>query len=119
MHFQLPPADHTKLVYVSRGSILDVVIDIRKASPTYGKAYSVILSEDEDKYLYIPRGFAHGFLSLADGSIVNYAQTSVYSPTHDCGILATACGVSWPVDNPIFSQRDMNFESLGQFKSPF
>ena len=76
MHFQLPPFDHTKLVYVSKGRIKDVCLDIRKQSATYGKCFSIELDDKQGKYLYIPKGFAHGFISLEDGSIVNYAQTS-------------------------------------------
>lgn len=119
MHFQTPPSDHVKLVYVTKGKILDVVVDIRKRSNTYGKYYMIELSEDDDSYLYIPRGFAHGFASLEEGSIVNYAQTSCYSPQHDCGILASSCGIKWPFNNAIVSGRDLTFEALSNFKSPF
>lgn len=73
MHFQLPPHDHTKLVYVSQGRILDVVVDLRKTSKTYKQHFSIELDAKNGKYLYIPKGFAHGFASLDDGSIVNYA----------------------------------------------
>lgn len=119
MHFQTPPEDHVKLVYVTKGEIIDVVVDIRTSSSTYGKHYMTTLSEDDDRYLYIPRGFAHGFASLETGTIVNYAQTSCYSPEHDCGILASSCGIKWPFNNPIVSGRDLTFEALSNFKSPF
>lgn len=119
MHFQLPPFDHTKLVYVSRGRILDVVVDIRKASPTYGQCFSIELDDTRAQYLYIPKGFAHGFRALEDGSIVNYAQTSCYSRDHDCGIAADSIGFDWGTDEPIRSGRDLTFSTLQDFKSPF
>lgn len=119
MHFQLPPHDHEKLVYVSRGSIFDVVVDLRKKSSTYGKHFVVELNDENGLYLYIPKGFAHGFASLEDGTIVNYAQTSCYVPTHDCGIMYDSCGIEWPFDNPIVSGRDLTFAKLSEFNSPF
>jgi dTDP-4-dehydrorhamnose 3,5-epimerase len=119
MHFQLPPFDHTKLVYVSKGRIKDVCVDIRKQSPTYGKCFSLELDDQQAKYLYIPRGFAHGFLSMEDGSIVNYAQTSCYSKEHDCGISQKSIGFDWGIDNPIVSGRDLTFVDLKDFNSPF
>ena len=119
MHFQLPPFDHTKLVYVNKGHIKDVCVDIRKQSPTYGKCFSVELDDKQTKYLYIPRGFAHGFMSLEDGSIVNYAQTSCYSKDYDCGISHKSIGFEWRVDEPIVSGRDLTFVDLKDFDSPF
>lgn len=119
MHFQLPPADHTKLVYVSKGKIKDVVLDIRRHSKTYGKAFSIDLNDHDAKYLYIPKGFAHGFLSLEDGSICNYAQTSCYNKELDCGIDHNSFEFDWGVESPICSGRDVTFVKLADFKSPF
>lgn len=119
MHFQLPPFDHTKLVYVSNGSIKDVVVDIRKYSKTYSESFSIELDDQIARYLYIPKGFTHGFLSLEDGSIVNYAQTSCYSKEHDCGIAQDSIGFDWGIDQPIVSGRDLTFEKLENFKTPF
>ena len=119
MHFQLPPHDHVKMVYVSKGKIIDVVLDIRKESATYGKYFSIELNGTEGKYLYIPRGMAHGFISLEDQSIVNYAQTSCYAPEHDCGIDRNSFGFKWPIDKPIVSVRDLTFPPLKDFNSPF
>lgn len=119
MHFQLPPFDHTKVVYVSKGRIKDVVVDIRKQSATYGKCFSIELDDQKGQYLYIPKGFAHGFVSLEEGSIVNYAQTSCYSKDHDCGVDALSIGFHWGIKNPIRSGRDLTFESLKEFNSPF
>lgn len=119
MHFQLPPFEHTKLVWVSAGRILDVCVDIRKASATFGKCFSIELNSMTGKYLYIPKGFAHGFLSLEDGSICNYAQTSVYNRECDNGIDQQSIEFKWPVDNPIVSERDLTFPTLQDFVSPF
>lgn len=119
MHFQTPPHDHVKLVHVSAGKILDVVVDIRKSSKTYGKSFSIELDAISGKYLYIPKGFAHGFLSLEDNTIVNYAQTSCYNKEHDCGISALFCNFNWNIENPIQSVRDLTFPNLIEFKSPF
>lgn len=119
MHFQTPPFDHTKVVYVSKGRIKDVVVDIRKKSSTYGKCFSIELDDQKGQYLYIPKGFAHGFVSLEDGSIVNYAQTTCYAKDNDCGIDATSIGFDWGVENPIRSGRDLTFEKLNDFNSPF
>lgn len=119
MHFQAPPFDHTKVVYVSKGRIKDVVVDIRKNSATYGQCFSIELDDQKGQYLYIPKGFAHGFLSLEDGSIVNYAQTSCYNKEHDCGVDAMSIGFDWSVENPIRSGRDLTFELFENFKTPF
>ena len=119
MHFQTPPHDHVKLVHVSAGKILDVVVDIRKSSKTYGKSFSIELDAISGKYLYIPKGFAHGFLSLEDKTIVNYAQTSCYNKEYDCGISALSCNFNWNIENPIQSVRDLTFPNIIEFKSPF
>jgi len=119
MHFQLSPHEHTKLVYVSKGSILDVVVDLRIHSNTYKQYYHIELNDMDAKYLYIPKGFAHGFLSLEDGTIVNYAQTSCYNNDADCGIAYSSFGFEWGVENPIVSGRDLTFSVLKNFKSPF
>ena len=119
MHFQLPPFDHTKVVYVSKGHIKDVVVDIRKKSATYGQCFSIELDDQKGQYLYIPKGFAHGFVSLGEGCIVNYAQTSCYSKEHDCGVDAMSIGFNWGIEELIRSGRDLTFESLKDFNSPF
>ena len=119
MHFQAPPYEHTKVVYVSKGRILDVVVDIRLNSKTYGKCFSVELDENLGRYIYIPKGFAHGFRSLEANSIVNYAQTSCYNKDYDCGIDSMKIDFDWKVNNPIRSGRDLSFVSLKDYKSPF
>lgn len=119
MHFQTPPFEHTKVVYVSKGHIRDVVVDIRKDSKTYGKCFSIELDDQKGQYLYIPKGFAHGFVSLEDGSIVNYAQTTCYAKDNDCGIDTMSIGFDWDVESPIRSGRDLTFPKLQEFNSPF
>ena len=119
MHFQLPPCEHTKLVYVSKGKIKDVVVDIRRKSQTYGHVFSTELDSVKGRYLYIPKGFAHGFLSLENDTIVNYAQNSCYSKQHDSGIIYNSIDFDWKVSKPIVSGRDLTFERLENFKSPF
>ena len=119
MHFQTPPADHVKLVYVSHGRIMDAVVDIRKGSATYGRCFTVELDDKQGKYLYISKGLAHGFVSLEDDTIVNYAQTSCYNKEHDCGVDSMSVGVDWGVKEPIRSGRDLTFPALDKFESPF
>lgn len=119
MHFQIPPYDHVKVVYVSYGKILDVVVDIRNSSQTYGKCFSIELDDQKAQYLYIPKGFAHGFLSLEDNTIVNYAQTTCYNKVCDCGIDQNSIGFDWGIEKPIVSGRDLTFPSLKDFFSPF
>lgn len=119
MHFQTPPADHAKLVYVSQGCILDVALDIRVGSPTYGQYFSRELYPEACEALYLSRGFAHGFRSLGDGSVVNYLQTSCYDSEHDGGVRLDSFGFDWGVAEPILSERDQSFPTLVDFISPF
>ena len=119
MHFQTPPAEHVKMVYVSYGRIMDAVVDLRKDSATYGKVYTVELDAEQGRYLYIPAGLAHGFVSLEDTTIVNYAQTSCYDREHDCGVDSMSVGIDWGVEEPIRSGRDLTFPRFEDFNSPF
>lgn len=119
MHFQAPPYDHTKLVYCSNGKVMDVVLDLRKSSPTFRKYLSIYLGAEESKLLYIPNGCAHGFLSLKDDSIVNYLQTSVYNKLYDKGVRFDSFGMDWGIENAIVSNRDKSFVGLDSFNSPF
>jgi dTDP-4-dehydrorhamnose 3,5-epimerase/CDP-3, 6-dideoxy-D-glycero-D-glycero-4-hexulose-5-epimerase len=119
MHFQIPPMDHVKMVYVSSGKILDVCVDLRRNSNTFGKYFSITLTDSDELYLYIPKGLAHGFASLEDNTIVNYAQTSCYSKEHDFGIKYNSFGFKWPVNKPIISKRDMEFPDFENWNSVF
>lgn len=119
MHFQLPPHDHAKLIYVTRGAIIDVVLDLRTSSPTYGKHISTELSAKNFKMMYIPRGCAHGFLALEDHSYTVYLQETVRNAEAEAGIRTDSFGMKWGVAKPIVSQRDQEFPTLKEFKSPF
>ncbi len=119
MHFQTPPMEHIKLVYVPFGKILDVVLDIRKNSPTYGKYFSIELSSENAKVLIIPKGLAHGFKSLEDDTNVTYMQTTVYSPENDMGIRYDSFGFNWDCNNPKISHRDLLFKSFEEYDSAF
>ena len=119
MHFQLPPYDHSKLVICLSGRILDVVIDIRKNSQSYGSIFSIELDAKCSEGLFIPSGFAHGFLSLSDNSGILYNTNSNHSPSHDKGIKWNSFDFKWPIKDPIISDRDDKHPRLDQFKSPF
>lgn len=119
MHFQLPPHDHAKLVYVPQGEISDVVLDIRKNSPTFGRFETFDLSRENGRSVYLAPGLAHGFEALTDDVCVTYLQTSTHSPEHDRGIRFDSFGVSWNTSAPITSERDSKFPSLAEFESPF
>lgn len=118
MHFQKPPMEHAKLVYVANGSIIDVVLDIRKNSKSFGKHFSIQLNANQNS-IFIPFGFAHGFRSLEDNTQVVYNQTSCYSFEHDRGILWNSFSFDWEISNPIISDRDKSFEHFQLFHSPF
>jgi dTDP-4-dehydrorhamnose 3,5-epimerase/CDP-3, 6-dideoxy-D-glycero-D-glycero-4-hexulose-5-epimerase len=119
MHFQIPPMDHVKLVYVISGKIHDVCLDLRHDSKTFGTCFDYILSGNDSNYLYIPKGIAHGFASLEDDTIVHYAQTSCYSKEHDSGIKYDSFGFSWNIHNPIISDRDKSFPRFADFHTEF
>jgi len=119
MHFQLPPVDHEKLIFCLRGSVLDVCLDLRKESGMYGAVHAVILSEKETTGLFIPKGVAHGFLSLEEDSLISYAVSTEYSPEHDCGIHWDSFGFKWPSVSPIVSPRDSGHPVFSGFSSPF
>lgn len=119
MHFQLPPADGAKLVYCLLGSILDVALDLRVGSPSYGRFAVFNLASEKATAAYIPRGVAHGFYSPKGPSIVVYQVSSEYDAKLDTGVLWSSFGFDWPVLNPVISERDSNFVRLGDFASPF
>jgi dTDP-4-dehydrorhamnose 3,5-epimerase len=119
MHFQIPPHDHAKIVFCPHGAILDVALDMRASSPTYGQYFAKELTASGAEALYIPSGFAHGFCSLSEGAITYYLLSSVHHPASDLGILATSFGLAWPAQEPIMSARDLKFPPLDQYMSPF
>jgi len=115
MHFQKPPHDHAKLVYVVAGEILDVAVDIRKSSETFGCYYATNLSFNNSKSLYMSKGFAHGFLTLSDTATVVYLTTTVHSPESDSGIKWDSFGFDWNgMIDPIISDRDSRFCAISR-----
>lgn len=118
MHFQIPPFEHAKLIYVTTGKISDVILDIRNKSATFGKAISVDLEANKNS-VYIPVGCAHGFKCFEDNSIVVYNQSSCYSKEHDTGILWNSFGFDWNVSTPIISERDKSFTTFNNLITPF
>ena len=119
MHFQLPPEDHVKLVYCAEGKVMDVILDLRKSSPTYKKFHVVYLNGDIGNCVYIPKGFAHGFKVLTEHSAVIYKTTTVFSAKLDSGILYNSFGFDWECEQPILSEKDKSLPALDKFDSPF
>jgi len=119
MHFQRPPDTQARLVACLTGGILDVILDLRKNSPTFGRVWSHELNPSNGELLFIPAGFAHGFLALADNTLVTYAASAVHAPVNDTGVRWDSIGFDWPVKNPIMSDRDQKFPAWHEFNSPF
>ena len=120
LHFQRLPFAQTKLIRVIEGEILDVIVDLRKASETFGRVFSVKLSAFNKLQLLIPKGFAHGYATLSDSATVLYKVDQYYNKNYDTGIhpLSEALGIDWGVD-PILSEKDQNLPDYSGFKSPF
>ncbi len=116
LHYQLPPYSQTKLVRAIEGEVLDIAVDIRKNSPTFGKHVSVLLSGENKKQLFVPRGFAHAFVVLSDVATFAYKVDNYYSPSHDRGIAFDdpKIGIDWKIDKEILqlSQKDTKQPSL-------
>lgn len=117
LHFQKEPFQQAKLVSVIKGRIFDVVVDIRRASKTYGKHVFVELSDRNRNMIYIPRGFAHGFLCLED-SLVEYKIDNTYSKIHEFGIAWNdpELGIKWPVSNPMVSEKDSKWPGISSIQ---
>lgn len=123
LHFQRPPFAQSKLVRCVKGAVLDVAVDIRKGSPTYGQHVAVKLTEYNHRQFFIPRGFAHGFAVLSDVAVFQYKCDNYYAPQADGGIsiLDSELGIDWhiPLDNAILSEKDTLHPCLSNFDSPF
>lgn len=123
LHFQRPPFTQTKLVRCVKGSVLDVAVDIRKGSPTFGKHVAVELTEDNHRQFFVPRGFAHGFVVLSETAIFQYKCDNFYAPQADGGIsiLDDSLGIDWRIDadKAILSEKDTKHAMLKDFDSPF
>lgn len=119
MHFQRPPHEHAKLVYCADGVVEDVLLDLRRGSPTYGTSCSLTLDSTAPTGVYIAEGIAHGFLAVRAPALMVYSVTSEYAPAHDTGVRWNSFGFSWPVSSPIVSARDAAFPGLSELDSPF
>ena len=123
LHFQRPPYTQSKLVRCVKGAVLDVAVDIRKGSPTYGQHVAVELSEDNHRQIFIPHGFAHGFAVLSDVAVFQYKCDNFYHPESDGGISIKdlSLGIDWhiPTEQAILSDKDTKHPCLKDFISPF
>ena len=123
LHFQCPPFAQSKLVRCVKGRVLDVAVDIRKGSPTYGQHVAVELTEDNHRQFFIPRGFAHGFAVLSDIAVFQYKCDNYYHPEADGGISIqdTSLGIDWKINlaEAVLSDKDMKHRNLADFVSPF
>lgn len=123
LHFQRPPFTQSKLVRCVKGAVLDVAVDIRKGSPTYGQHVAIELTEDNHRQFFIPRGFAHGFAVLSPEAIFQYKCDNFYHPEADGGIsiLDNSLGIDWriPTEHAILSEKDTKHSFLKDFNSPF
>lgn len=123
LHFQRPPFTQSKLVRCVRGKVLDVAVDIRKGSPTYGQHVAVELTEDNHRQFFVPRGFAHGFAVLSQTAVFQYKCDNFYAPQADGGINIQddTLGIDWqiPMDRAILSDKDLKHPNLADFYSPF
>lgn len=123
LHFQKPPYAQSKLVRCVKGKVLDVAVDIRKGSPTYGQHVAVELSEENHRQIFIPRGFAHGFVVLSETAVFQYKCDNFYAPQADAGIsiLDETLGIDWqiPLDKVLLSEKDARHLCLKDFDSPF
>lgn len=123
LHFQRPPFTQSKLVRCVKGRVLDVAVDIRKGSPTYGQHVAVELTEDNHRQFFVPRGFAHGFAVLSETAVFQYKCDNFYAPQADGGIciIDDSLGIDWqiPTEHAILSDKDTKHELLKDFDSPF
>lgn len=121
MHFQLPPHDHDKLVHVAKGEVIDVVLDLRKNSETFGNSISLVLNDKNLRSLYIPKGLAHGFRSMSDDTIMIYNVSTIYNNEADFGVHFDSFNFNWELSEPIVSERDKLLISFEEFNkcNPF
>ncbi len=119
LHFQIPPMEHVKLVGCVRGVILDVVYDLRKDSPTYGKVHSQELSAGRANMLYVPPGLAHGFYVLEGPATFVSMNSRKFSPECDRGVRWDSIPFQWPDSDPVVSEKDRNMPPVYQFDNPF
>ncbi len=121
LHFQNPPFGQVKLIRVIKGAVLDVVVDVRKKSPTYGKHYKIEINEHNKLMVWIPEGFAHGFLTLEDNTIFQYKCSNIYNKASECCISWNDpdLNINWEVSNPIISDKDKQGIAFKNYASLF
>lgn len=119
LHVQTPPGATVKTVYCPHGQVFDVLVDLRKGSPTCGQFHAFILSPESANELYIPEGIAHGFCALSDTAVLVYRSSGEHDPHDDTGIRFDSVAIPWPAKNPIVSERDRALPSFADFRSPF
>ncbi len=121
LHFQKPPYSQAKLIRVVQGSVLDIAVDLRKNSKTYGQHFAIELSAANKKLFYIPEGFAHGFLTLEDNTIFSYKCSNFYNKESEDAILWNDenLNINWGIDNPILSEKDKQAQKFNQYVTPF
>ena len=121
LHFQAPPFAQAKLVRVIKGAVIDVAVDIRKDSPTYGQHFSIELNENNKTQLLVPAGFAHGFVTLEDNTIFSYKCSNLYNKESEGGILWNDkdLGIQWNIADPVISEKDEILPAFKDFVSPF
>lgn len=121
LHFQKPPYAQGKLVRVVKGSVMDVAVDIREGSPTYGKWEATILSEENKEMFWIPEGFAHGFVTLEDNTVFTYKCTNAYNKDSEGSLRWNDpdININWNIENPILSEKDKISPLFNEFETPF
>jgi dTDP-4-dehydrorhamnose 3,5-epimerase len=121
LHYQLKPHAQGKLVRCVYGQVFDVAVDLRRHSPTFGKHYSITLSDTEPKMLWVPEGFAHGFCALTDQAVLLYKTSDYYSPANERSLLwnDVRLGIEWPVEYPILSTKDQAADTLNNCDTNF
>ena len=121
LHFQAPPYAQGKLIQVLKGCVIDIAVDLRKSSKTFGKHFKVEISSKNNRQLWIPPGFAHGFIALEDHTIFSYKCTNYYSKEHEMDLLwnDVDLDIHWGIEDPIVSGKDQNAKEFKNFESPF
>ena len=121
LHFQLPPFGQTKLIRVIEGKILDIIVDLRKSSETFGKVFSIRLSAENKTQLLVPKGFAHGYVTLSESATVLYKVDQYYNKKYDTGIypLSESLSIDWRLSDILLSEKDQQLIDYSDFKSPF
>lgn len=119
LHFQFAPAEQAKVVFCVAGAVVDVVVDLRAGSPTYGEHVTCTLTSENWRAMFVPVGFAHGFAAVSEHATMAYLATAEYRAGTDGGIRWNSAGIDWPVESPVVSPRDAALPALAEFRTPF